>query len=1607
MNRRDYRRVQSANNVYDHRPTSESRWDGELYQDQDQEHLYRHKVIVSPASLRRRYGRVGSARSIRMPPPPPVRKIESESSNESLAISLDVESEDMDDVNLYGSKAYSGPMGVGNPQIRNGWNARKSHSASALNARDDLEAAHWSPAKGSPRSSAKGFKRGGTRKMYTKGGVGSMAPPVFGRRDSVGNASFSSVSLMGDSATPIQDSLTSMGSSSSTILGGPPQLLSPGNSELRWNACTSTNKSKHQELPPAFQGLTPPVRPRVSTTDSFDTMDIPPPLTEDDDTAEFSRSSDDYLDSDDDDDDDALIVDDRLPPAYQDAARNEHRRKSKAAKQGTKSLPVEPESKFLEPKNRLSDMQWDEQNNLTFSPEQTKEGFKHANSDDLPPAFKLVVSPTSGKKKALPISLEDEKKLAPSLTDAESNEVATESESAKSEMEDVVTRPELTKSESQEVGPNSVQVVEELPDGPVPSKRPWKVKRLVSVDSFNRRENEDDRAEESKQTVLLTEATQDVPTVGNEEEGSTDPETTLDPSEYSDSPTTARKSWHAKRIISVGSFNKKESSDQNQEVKQLEPAEEGTEMSDSPRPKTRSWKTKRVFSVDSFNKKQEQTEEESATIETVPPAQKVMEEETTEPESPEDKEQMDHVQKKDNVCANIEDDDPTEPETEDVTESSELGDTLEPSNRYYKVKRVISIDTFEQELGYETVESHHSGQDTCETQAEPKPINHYMHSEDGSTSQSRTGEETTESNNHTHSRASGATTTASTDNDRSALEEEPTEDELMFQYDEEASRKLYGYEYDNHYDVANKSDEDGDVTLKRRGSTGALAQLSDKRTNQAKSERKSSAAPEPRRKHKRRGSTGALVSLFEEKKKTKDEEISVVDTFSRRGSRTALVGLWEEKTTKPKDEEFASENSGRRGPRTALAKKWSQELLPLIRKPTSPEKTATSSIENVQAEDREEKFGLGQANDPAICIGKTKAKRRGSAGALARKWSQELLPTMAKAKLIDDSSALAAKESMARKREMRLKARASAAATDGATRPVKDGQTLSESAFRKKKIDEEMTRLVKHAEEVNLAGPIQSEVYSCLKKVVMKLTYTKKFYDVFKDEFIYFPTISHTMLDYTVFEEAEALYGEESNVLPIQYVAALRSAADYDIFKYCADLDIAYMENLAADVDVHDDKCHNETGNEEKSQAAEESHEEIVVRKSCPMTKESVGALTASISPDGSRFKVPSKAHAKLPEVKREITKVKSAASPKTSPKKIKKLLSVSCHTSTVDSVSPGFGAKRKTSKKDKLKGRYQRSNSTGAMAVRSESSNSRPEWDKLSKLLPPKKKKSSKTETSVDEAKSGERSRSRSREEKESASRRRSRSAGPLDEKKKSKGRSKSSGRSSDAKKKARQKAKPTYVGLLDEEKKPKQRGRSRSLELGMDTKKKRSSSKSAMDSSKRSSSKGPLDEKKKPKQRGRSRSLEPEMDTKKKRSSSKSAMDSSKRSSSKGTVDEKAKAKKRSSSVGAVDRKKSAPKKRSSVDSASCHQRSTSSAFGRIKKPIKKSVVKSKSSTPDASNPSSDGVSVVSPKAKSKAKVGSSSISLNVPKSKPKQADFSSSMRFLLGASEGAGAV
>jgi hypothetical protein len=124
-------------------------------------------------------------------------------------------------------------------------------------------------------------------------------------------------------------------------------------------------------------------------------------------------------------------------------------------------------------------------------------------------------------------------------------------------------------------------------------------------------------------------------------------------------------------------------------------------------------------------------------------------------------------------------------------------------------------------------------------------------------------------------------------------------------------------------------------------------------------------------------------------------------------------------------------------------------------------------------------------------------------------------------------------------------------------------------------IKEEMDEIIKDADAFclkHLEEDMEEEAIEALNKAAMKLAYTKKYYDVMKDEIVFFPSVSKLIMKGDLTEEAEKHYYDEEDEWPLEYTKALKTVVR-EASKNEEDTEVdaendAYIEKLATDVEI-------------------------------------------------------------------------------------------------------------------------------------------------------------------------------------------------------------------------------------------------------------------------------------------------------------------------------------------------------------------------------------------------------------------------------------------------------
>jgi len=91
-----------------------------------------------------------------------------------------------------------------------------------------------------------------------------------------------------------------------------------------------------------------------------------------------------------------------------------------------------------------------------------------------------------------------------------------------------------------------------------------------------------------------------------------------------------------------------------------------------------------------------------------------------------------------------------------------------------------------------------------------------------------------------------------------------------------------------------------------------------------------------------------------------------------------------------------------------------------------------------------------------------------------------------------------------------------------------------------------------------------------IRRAADELAYKRKYYDVMKDEVLFFPTVARLLMTNTLAERAELYYYEEEDPFPPEYTKALKTVCrESGLVKddESTENDV-YMEKLAQDVEL-------------------------------------------------------------------------------------------------------------------------------------------------------------------------------------------------------------------------------------------------------------------------------------------------------------------------------------------------------------------------------------------------------------------------------------------------------
>ena len=134
---------------------------------------------------------------------------------------------------------------------------------------------------------------------------------------------------------------------------------------------------------------------------------------------------------------------------------------------------------------------------------------------------------------------------------------------------------------------------------------------------------------------------------------------------------------------------------------------------------------------------------------------------------------------------------------------------------------------------------------------------------------------------------------------------------------------------------------------------------------------------------------------------------------------------------------------------------------------------------------------------------------------------------------------------------------------------------MSEKEKRDMLLTKELDTIIKAAEDYCWVILEEEEfdpaAINAIRRAAEELAYRRKYYDVMKDEVLFFPTVTRLIMTNTLMERAELYYYEEDDdAFPPEYSKALKTVCrESGLIKEDESTENDdYMEKLAQDVDL-------------------------------------------------------------------------------------------------------------------------------------------------------------------------------------------------------------------------------------------------------------------------------------------------------------------------------------------------------------------------------------------------------------------------------------------------------
>ncbi|KAL3934448.1 MAG: hypothetical protein SGBAC_009837, partial [Bacillariaceae sp.] len=106
--------------------------------------------------------------------------------------------------------------------------------------------------------------------------------------------------------------------------------------------------------------------------------------------------------------------------------------------------------------------------------------------------------------------------------------------------------------------------------------------------------------------------------------------------------------------------------------------------------------------------------------------------------------------------------------------------------------------------------------------------------------------------------------------------------------------------------------------------------------------------------------------------------------------------------------------------------------------------------------------------------------------------------------------------------------------------------SMSEATMLQTRLDKELKSMVAEmiaSNEFDSESDIEPEAQTALVRAAKEICYARKYYDVSKDEIIYFPNLVKTVINNSLFELADQYYHDENEEFPEEYSMGLRKVA--------------------------------------------------------------------------------------------------------------------------------------------------------------------------------------------------------------------------------------------------------------------------------------------------------------------------------------------------------------------------------------------------------------------------------------------------------------------------------